>query len=214
MSKKNYPQRFRAEHSPTICTLEAPIRYSLIRAGAFAPERKNPADAGIDFFVPLHAWETKTIRLEPGARILIPTGIRMEVPAAWALIFLEKSGVATKFGIVVGARVVDHNYRGEIHIHVINTNNENPVYIDEGDKLVQGVLLPVGYHSLVKTDNDKLFDRTFEEEAIQSDRGEGGFGSTGEKHAEVAIGAIEDPEVGKRIDEEWINEEPENETKH
>jgi len=214
MSKKNYPQKFRVDHSPTICTFEAPIRYSLIRSGAFEPERKNPADAGIDFFVPLHTWETKTIRLEPGARILIPTGIRMEVPAGWALIFLEKSGVATKFGIIVGARVVDHNYRGEIHIHVINTNNDNPVYIDEGDKLVQGIFIPVGCHPLTKVDNDSLFGSSFEEQAIRSDRGEGGFGSTGTKRAEVVVGAIEDPEVGNRIDEAWKNEEPENETKH
>ena len=114
MSKKNYPQEFRAEHSPTLFTLEAPIRYSIVRAGAFEPERKNPADAGIDFFIPLHSWATKSIELLPGARILIPSGVRMEVPAGWALVFLEKSGIATKFGIVLGARVVDHNYRGEI----------------------------------------------------------------------------------------------------
>lgn len=214
MSKKNYPQEFRAEHSPTLFTLEAPIRYSIVRAGAFEPERKNPADAGIDFFIPLHSWATKSIELLPGARILIPSGVRMEVPAGWALVFLEKSGIATKFGIVLGARVVDHNYRGEIHIHVINTNNENSVFIDEGDKLVQGVLLPVGCHPLIKVENDDLFGSNFETHAIQSERGEGGFGSSGEKHAEVEVAACDDPEVGNRIDEEWKNEEPENEIQH
>ena len=215
MSQKNYPQLFRVEHSPTLLTLDAPIRYSLTRAGAYAPVRKNISDAGIDFFIPKHSWETKSIELKPGARILIPSGVRMEVPAGWALVFLEKSGVAVKYGIIIGARVVDHNYRGEIHINVINSNNENSVYIDEGDKLVQGVLLPVGCHPLVQVKDKELFDaEEFEPRALPSGRGAGGFGSTGTKHADIGVGVIEDPEIGNKIDEEWKNEEPENEVQH
>lgn len=135
----------------------------------------------------------------------------MEVPAGWALVFLEKSGVATKFGIIVGARVVDHNYRGEIHINVINSNKENAVYIDEGDKLVQGVLLPVGCHPLEHVEDKILFGPEFESHAMPSNRGASGFGESGMKHADVAVGAIDDPEVGNRIDKEWQEEETENE---
>lgn len=185
-------------------TIRSDIKYSLCRKGAYHPKRSNPGDAGIDFFVPKHTWEEKTCELKPGARVLIPSGIKMDIPAGWALVFFNKSGITSKFGLIVGAQVVDHGYKGEIHINVINTNNDNPVYIDEGDKLVQGILLPVGLHQLVETPLEEMYE---EGTMLESDRGEGGFGSTGVT-AEVI--AIVDSEAGKQIDEDWMKEEPEN----
>jgi len=181
------------------------LRYTLCRKGAYRPRRANPGDAGMDFFVPKHTWENSICELAPGARVLIPSGIKMEVPAGWAMIFFNKSGITNKFGLIVGAQVVDHGYTGEIHINVINTNNENPVYIDEGDKLVQGVMIPVGLHQLVETD---LKDMYAEDRMIKGDRGDGAFGSTGVT-AEVIAEAEEG--LGEKIDSEWNNEEEEKE---
>jgi len=160
------------------------LRYTKVRAGAYAPIRANPGDAGIDFFVPEHTWEKPKgrgkgmIQLEPGARVLIPTGIKLEVPAGYALIFFNKSGITTKYGLVVGACVVDHGYQGEVHLHMINSNKENPVYLEDGDKLAQGVLLPIGLHTLVESSLDEMYS---DERMIEGNRGEGGFGSTGVK---------------------------------
>jgi dUTP pyrophosphatase len=168
------------------------LRYTKVRAGAVDPVRANRGDAGIDFFVPKHTWEKNSetgvgmIQLEPGARVLIPTGIKLEVPAGYALIFFNKSGITTKYGLIVGAAVVDHNYQGEVHLSIINTNNENPVYLEEGDKLAQGVLLPVGLHHLVETPLEEMYA---DDRMIESNRGEGGFGSTGVK---VEIEPIKD----------------------
>jgi len=205
MSNNNYPEKIENPYVqnqpgyPTLITLDLPIKYTLCRQGAYHPKRSNPGDAGIDFFVPKHTWEHSTCQLEPGARVLIPSGIKMEIPAGWAMVFLNKSGIAVKYGLVVGAQVIDHGYEGEIHINVINTNNDNPVYIDEGDKLVQGVLIPVGLHQLVETPLDEMFS---EENMIPSERGKDGFGSTG-----MEVIATEDPKIGKEIDDVWRKED-------
>lgn len=205
MYKNNYPEKIKkagtniiqANHV-TIKTLEIPIKYTLCRAGAYHPHRSNPGDAGIDFFVPKHTWKhgdnPGICQLEPGARVLIPTGVKMDIPAGWAMVFFNKSGISVKYGLVVGAQVIDHGYQGEIHMNVINTNNENPVYIDEGDKLVQGILLQVGLHPLVETTLEEMFQ---EEEMIPGTRGDGGFGSTG-----IDV-LTTNPSADKNPDREW-----------
>ena len=86
---------------------------------------------------------------------------------------MNKSGVALKKGLVVGACVVDSDYQGEIHLHLINTSDK-PVRIQPGDKLTQFLLIPVD-HCLVEVVNE---GDLFEEETT---RGSGGFGSTGVK---------------------------------
>jgi len=202
MSQTNYPEKLKnvgisASH-PTIKTLDFPIKYTLCRQGAYHPVRSNPGDAGIDFFVPKHTWKHADnpgiCQLEPGARILIPTGVKMDIPAGWALVFFNKSGISVKYGLIVGAQVIDHGYQGEIHMNVINSNNENPVYIDEGDKLVQGILIPIGLHPLVETPLEEMFQ---ENEMIPSTRGDGGFGSTGID----VLTTI--PSANKNPDKEW-----------
>jgi dUTP pyrophosphatase len=160
------------------------LRYAKVRAGAYDPKRANPGDAGIDFFIPKHSWENKAIQLEPGARVLIPSGIKVEVPVGYALVFFNKSGITTKYGLIVGACVVDHGYQGEVHLHIINTNKETPVFLEEGDKIAQGVLLPVGLHKLIETPVKDMWE---EERMLEGTRGEGGFGHTGMK-----IEAVED----------------------
>ena len=114
-------------------------------------------------------WTGKT--LKPGESVLIPSGIKAQVPKGHALIAFNKSGVATKKGLQVGACVVDEDYQGEIHIHLTNVSN-NETYISQGDKIVQFLLVPICYDAPELVNPEDLFDGV-------SDRGTGGFGSTG-----------------------------------
>jgi dUTP pyrophosphatase len=133
------------------------------------PSRANQFDAGLDFFIPddMH-WETFTVH--PGCHLKIPSGIKADVPLGCALVCLEKSGIATK-GLIIGAKVVDAGYQGEIHIHVMNPTKD-PVVIKAGQKIAQFILIPLLLPT-VQVVEGELF-------TALSSRGEGGFGSTGD----------------------------------
>ena len=133
------------------------------------PTRANSTDAGIDFFIP-NDYEGKT-EIFPGRSCLIPSGIKVNVPAGHALVAFNKSGVAVKKNFHVGACVVDCGYQGEVHINLTNVG-ESPQYIKPGDKIVQFVLLPLGEPSVELVDSNNLYES-------ESSRGEGGFGSSG-----------------------------------
>jgi len=136
------------------------------------PVRGTNGSAGIDFYVP-DDYPSNLCAIEPGDRFFIPSGIKANVPDGFALIAMNKSGVAMKKGLMVGACVVDSDYQGEIHLHLINASNKT-VTIEPGDKLTQFLLVPVN-HCLVEIVNE---DDLFNEETA---RGSGGFGSTGVK---------------------------------
>jgi len=163
-----------------------------------SPNRAYEFDAGIDFFVPTFTksflddvvaknpsadligtgeGEVKTINIPAHGRIMIPSGIksRMSEPGR-ALIANNKSGVATKLGLVFGAAVVDYTYKGEIHLSLINTTDDE-VMITSGMKIIQFLEMPV-YNSPIEIfqGNEDVFY-----EGLQDDRGAGGFGSTDKK---------------------------------
>ena len=132
------------------------------------PTRGTAESAGIDFYVP-NDFEAKLI--SPGQKAFIPSGIKADVPTGHALIAFNKSGVALKKNLFVGACVVDEDYQGEIHLHVVNVGKES-TSIGPGEKLVQLVLVPVFYDRIEEVDQEDLFSGSTE-------RGSGGFGSTG-----------------------------------
>src|SRR5574344_675222 len=104
-----------------------------------APVRAHSSDGGIDFFVPN---DVKEIKVGPHGSVLIPSGVKVIVPSGYALIAMNKSGVATKKKLIVGACVVDEGYTNEVHIHLINTSDDECcVDINPGDKIVQFVLV-------------------------------------------------------------------------
>ena len=110
------------------------------------------------------------IRVPKNSRILIPSGIKVNVPKGYALIAFNKSGIATKKGLIVGACVVDNGYQGEVHISLINTTN-NDVCIFQNQKIVQFILMPVANQKIDEVTLDQLYQN-------ESHRGQGGFGST------------------------------------
>lgn len=159
--------------------------------------RAHAEDAGIDFYIPedltdevlktkcdvtknyltttLENGFIKEIVLHPGESVLIPSGIHVKIPHGYALIYMNKSGVASKKHLHVGACVVDENYQGECHLNLTNVGDCN-MTIAAGEKIVQGIVLPINYCQTeeIASLNELYVDGT-------SDRGAGGFGSSGTK---------------------------------
>ena len=131
------------------------------------PIRGTENSAGIDFFIPdgIHA------HIPPQTSACIPSGIKVAVPEGYALIAFNKSGIALRHNLIVGACVVDEDYQGEIHLHVINVGDQD-VLFEGGEKLIQFILLSVFYDKIEEVHIDNLYESLTE-------RGEGGFGSTG-----------------------------------
>lgn len=131
------------------------------------PTRGTQTSAGIDFYVPND--KALDMCIAPSQGVLIPSGIKVDIPAGYALIAFNKSGIATKRGFQVGACVVDEDYQGEVHIHLTNISGRDQL-IESGEKIVQFLLLPVEYCAIEEVES------IHEQETI---RGAGGFGSTG-----------------------------------
>ena len=135
-----------------------------------SPNRGTPLSAGIDFYVP-EDFDERTV--SPSESLLIPSGIKAQVPKGYALVAFNKSGVAVKKSLTVGACLVDEDYQGEIHVHLINVGYEQQL-VRPGDKVAQFVLLPVNYAGIEEVPLDCLYDG-------ETERGSGGFGSTGSR---------------------------------
>lgn len=132
-----------------------------------SPSRGTDIAAGIDFFIPVD-FGSRT--LLPNESVRIPSGIHCSVPKGFMLLALNKSGVAVNKNLIVGAQVVDEDYQGEIHLHVINVGMQSTT-IRANEKLVQFILIPVNYAKPVEIEIEKLYSET-------TARGTGGFGST------------------------------------
>ena len=140
------------------------LRVRRLERRARLPTRAYPGDAGLD----LYALEATT--LGPGERAAIRTGIAVEVPEGQAGLVLPRSGLARRHGIsVVNAPgLIDAGYRGEIHVLLLNTDPSEPFELDSGDRIAQLVLVSVHTPEVLEVD-----------ELALSERGIGGFGSSG-----------------------------------
>jgi dUTP pyrophosphatase len=136
------------------------------------PVRGTEGSAGIDLFVPN---DQESIVLNPGESAFIPAGIKARVPHGYALVAMNKSGIAAKKSLMVGACVIDEDYTGEIHIDLKNVGTESQG-INPGDKITQVLCLPVNYVTVEEASSE---DEMFGD--LVTERGAGGFGSTGTK---------------------------------
>ena len=162
------------------------MKVSLIRE-VKTPTRGTTGSAGIDFYVPnslkgigvsgkceIRSFNgNQHIAIAPHGDALIPSGVKVQVPEGWALIAFNKSGVAVKHGLSVGACVIDEDYQGEIHLHLTN-RTQSEIIVNAGDKIIQFVLLPYSKEGITVVPLEELYETT-------TARGEGGFGSTGGK---------------------------------
>lgn len=129
------------------------------------PEYKTEGASGFD----IRACLDEDFELGPGERGLIPTGLSFEIPPGFELQCRPRSGLALKQGLTVlnTPGTIDSDYRGEIKVIILNTSKEN-IRIKDQDRIAQLVLSPVFRAEFIK-----------QEELSQSQRGGGGFGSTG-----------------------------------
>ena len=135
-------------------------------AGLDLPRPASPGASGLD----LAAAVTEPLVLEPGARALVACGVAIEIPPGWEGQVRPRSGLAVKHGVTVlnAPGTVDSDYRGEIKVALINLGSE-PFLIERGDRIAQLVLCEVAQAVAV-----------VERAALgETDRGAGGFGSTG-----------------------------------
>ena len=130
------------------------------------PQYAKPGDAGLDVYARIDCT------LVPGARALVPTGIAIALPEGYVCLAHPRSGLAVKHGISIvnTPGTIDSGYRGEIQINLINHDLQNSFEIKRGDRIAQLVF-------------QKFEHAQFEEVDVlpESERGSGGFGSTGGK---------------------------------
>ena len=142
-----------------------PIRVKLLREGAKLPTYGSGEAAGAD----VYACVEEPVVIGPGRTAFIPTGFAMEVPKGCAGLIYARSGLACKQGLAPANKVgvIDSDYRGEVVVALYNHSPE-PRTVSGGDRIAQLVITPVVTPAYVVSDS--LED---------TDRGTGGFGSTG-----------------------------------
>jgi len=133
--------------------------------GAVVPEYKTAGAAGAD----VCAFLSEPLVLAKGKRAIVPTGLFFEIPEGYEIQVRPRSGLAAKNGVTVlnTPGTIDSDYRGELKIILINLGDED-FTINNGERIAQIILAPVTQASFVPA--EKLSD---------TQRGSGGFGSTG-----------------------------------
>jgi dUTP pyrophosphatase len=140
------------------------LRVRRLHPDALLPTRAYDGDAGLD----LYALEP--VRLDPGERAAVRTGIAIEIPPGQAGLVLPRSGLAARHGIALvnAPGLIDAGYRGEVHVLLLNTDRASPFTLDAGDRIAQLVLVRIEAPEVCEV-----------EELAASERGTGGFGSSG-----------------------------------
>lgn len=135
--------------------------------GLEAPRQQSMGAAGVDLLAALGVSETMTIA--PGKRALVPSGLAIALPAGYEAQVRPRSGLAAKHGVTVlnSPGTIDADYRGEIKVILIN-HGDAPFTIQRGDRIAQMVVAPV-----------TGIDFELKESLDATERGAGGFGSTG-----------------------------------
>jgi dUTP pyrophosphatase len=129
------------------------------------PEYSSSHAAGAD----LRANVSENLRIAPGKRVLVPTGVRCAIPPGYEGQVRPRSGLAWKHGVTVANApgTIDPDYRGEVKVILVNLGDDDFV-IRRGDRIAQLVIAPT-----------VTAEFEYEEELSESTRGGGGFGSTG-----------------------------------
>ena len=140
------------------------LEVRVLDPGLPLPRYASAGDAGLDLLA------AEDASLEPGERAAIPTGIAVAIPEGHAGFVHARSGRALKEGLALvnAPGLIDSGYRGEIKVIVVNLDPRSAIDIRRGDKIAQLVVQPVA-----------TVDPVIVDELPPSDRGEGGFGSTG-----------------------------------
>ncbi|MGZ0710814.1 dUTP diphosphatase (plasmid) [Coraliomargarita sp. W4R53] len=128
------------------------------------PVYAHPGDAGADLVA------SESVRLDPGERALVGTGVRIALPDGYVAFVVPRSGLAFKHGITIvnAPGTIDAGYRGEIKVTLLNTDPKDAYDVAVGDRIAQLIVMPVSRAHFIPVET--LPDST---------RGASGFGSTG-----------------------------------
>lgn len=143
------------------------VRIKKLRENAIVPTYGTEFAAGAD----LYAAVEEAVEIAPGETKMIPTGLAFEIPAGFAGFVYARSGLASKRGLAPANKVgvIDSDYRGEVMTALHNHGKESQT-IEPGERIAQMVIAPYITANFILSDS---LDDT--------ERGEGGFGSTGRK---------------------------------
>jgi dUTP pyrophosphatase len=141
------------------------VRFQKLRPDALTPRYMSAGAAGMD----LASAAGEAVRVEPRARVAVPTGLAFAIPAGYEGQVRPRSGLARKQGVTVinAPGTIDSDYRGEVVVLLVNLGDKVHI-IEPGDRIAQLVIAPVTSAELEEASE---LDRT--------DRGAGGFGHTG-----------------------------------
>jgi dUTP pyrophosphatase len=140
------------------------LRVAKVKEDARLPSRAHEGDAGLDLYA------DEAAHLGPGERWSVGTGIAVEIPGGHAGLVLPRSGLARDHGIALvnSPGLIDSGYRGEVRVLLLNTDPAETFRIEPGERIAQLLVVPIG-----------LADPVEAEALTESDRGDGGFGSSG-----------------------------------
>jgi dUTP pyrophosphatase len=141
-----------------------PLAVQRLRPDAVLPVRQHPGDAGLDLCC------VEPVRLGPGERASVATGLAVAIPEGFAGLVTPRSGLAARHGVTLvnTPGVVDAGYRGELRVLLLNTDREATFAAAAGERVAQLLIVPVALPLVAETD-----------ELDETARGAGGFGSTG-----------------------------------
>lgn len=148
------------EYSDYVAKFTVPELPVVLDEGAYMPVRAHEPDAGADLFSPV------TVTVYPGESVVIDTGVHMAIPYGYTGFIKSKSGLNVKHGIL-SEGVVDAGYTGSIRVKLYNHGHE-AFTVEKGNKISQIVILPVVLCGFEQVDS-----------LCATERGDGGFGSTG-----------------------------------
>ena len=151
------------------------VRVQKLHDNAKLPVRAHPTDAGMDLFfcpAPRDDIPKQIESVLPHGSSLFPTGLKIEVPEGYMLEIKNKSGIASKRGLLVGACVVDRGYTGEIFVNLHNPSDRTQT-IHAGQKIAQAVFVKIR-EDIEIIESENIYDK-------ETSRGDGALGSTGEE---------------------------------
>lgn len=141
------------------------IKIMRVNDKAILPAYQTEYAAGMD----LHACLDQPIVIKPFERMMIPTGLKVEIPIGYEVQIRARSGIGLKYGVTMvnGVGTIDSDYRGEMHVLLINLSNED-FTVEPNMRIAQMVLAQYERVNWLETDS-----------LSETQRGSGGFGSTG-----------------------------------
>jgi len=162
------------------------LKYSKVRPGVYTPIRANPSDAGLDLCYSPDRFKLGDydklgnfidiegrLEIPVAGSVLIPTGIKLEIPHGYCFEIKNRSGNAAKKQLIVGACVVDSGYEGEIFVNLHNIGSKHFI-VNPGMKVAQGLLLLAPPFRLYEVKESELY----QDSITISNRADGALGST------------------------------------